>query len=340
MQIIDQNRFHQITENFKNIQDILVVGDVGLDYYIFGTVDRISPEAPVPVLRVTKEEQKLGMAANICHNIYSLGGKSSLISIIGDDKRGNTLQRLMKNEGVNLDHLVVKKDVTTISKERILTSRQQICRVDYEDAFPSFSEDNLKLAMKSYEAKLQQVNFVILEDYSKGLFTEKTTRQFIDLGKSSNKFVAVDPGRGKPASLYYGASLLKPNLTEARELVHSLGYSETNVSDMIEILLDKLELKMIAITLGPEGLALYDREVGGKVSIIPTVASEVFDVSGAGDTVIATMAMALSAGATLVEAGHIANVAAGVVVSKSGTATVNLKELNSYYEYVKNKQLV
>jgi len=337
VQVIDQERFNQITDSFKDIDDILVVGDVGLDYYIFGTVDRISPEAPVPVLRVTREEQKLGMAANICHNIYSMSGKSSLISIIGNDKRGNTLQELMTKEGVNLDHLVVKNDVTTISKERILTNRQQICRVDYEDEKPSFSEKNLKLAMHSFEKKLNDINFVILEDYSKGLFTESSTRQFIELSNEANKFVAVDPGRGKPASFYHGASLLKPNLVEARELVHSLGYSEGNVSEMVKILVDKLNLEMIAITLGPEGLALFDRKNGNEISIIPTVASEVFDVSGAGDTVIATMTMALSSGATLVEAGYIANVAAGVVVSKSGTATVSLKELNAYYEYVKNK---
>lgn len=337
MDFISSERFSAITKNFKNVNDILVLGDVGLDYYIYGSVDRISPEAPVPVLRVTKEEQKLGMAANICHNIYSLGGKSSLVAIIGDDKRGHTLQGLMKSEGVNLEELVVKKDVTTISKERILTSRQQICRVDYEDEHPSFSDENLATAIESFERKLESVNYVILEDYSKGLFTQQTTSQFIKLANNKNKFIAVDPGRGKPAQFYKGASLLKPNLSEAKELVHSLGYSSTNVSDMINILVDKLGLKMIAITLGPEGMALFDTSVDQKAAIIPTVASEVFDVSGAGDTVIGTMAMALSSGATLLEAGYIANVAAGVVVSKSGTATVNLSELNSYYEYIKIK---
>ncbi len=337
MDFISSERFSAISKNFKNVNDILVLGDVGLDYYIYGAVDRISPEAPVPVLRVTKEEQKLGMAANICHNIYSLGGKSSLVAIIGDDKRGHTLQDLMKSEGVNLEQLVIKKDVTTISKERILTSRQQICRVDYEDESPSFSDENLATVLEAFERKLDSVNYVILEDYSKGLFTQQTTNQFIELANNKNKFTAVDPGRGKPAQFYKGASLLKPNLSEAKELVHSLGYSSTNVSDMINILVDKLGLKMIAITLGPEGMALFDTSVDQKASIIPTVASEVFDVSGAGDTVIGTMAMALSSGATLLEAGYIANVAAGVVVSKSGTATVNLSELNSYYEYIKNK---
>jgi rfaE bifunctional protein kinase chain/domain len=335
--IIAPERFKTITEKFKNVEDILVVGDVGLDYYIYGNVDRISPEAPVPVLRVTKQEQKLGMAANICHNVYSLGGKSSLISIIGEDSRGKTLQKLMNDEGVNLDQLVVKNDVTTISKERILTSRQQICRVDYEDERPSFSTANLNNAVSSYEKKLNDINYVILEDYSKGLFTEKTTGQFIQKANQANKFVAVDPGRGKPAHFYKGASLLKPNLSEARELVHSLGYSSSNVGDMINILVDKLELDMVAITLGPEGLALFDSNIDTKASVIPTVATEVFDVSGAGDTVIATMTMALSSGASLIEAGVIANIAAGVVVSKSGTATVNMSELNSYYEYIKNK---
>ena len=337
MDIISSARFQEIINNFQRVEDILVLGDVGLDYYVYGNVDRISPEAPVPVLRVTREEKKLGMAANICHNIYSLGAKSSLVSIIGDDQRGQSLQKMMNTEGVDLSNLVVAKDVTTISKERILTNRQQICRVDYEDETPSFSSKNLKLVKDAFEKKIDQVKYVIFEDYSKGLFTEESTKDFIHIANSHQKFSAVDPGRGKPAHFYRGATLLKPNLQEARELTHSLGYSEPNVKDMVEILADKLEIKMLAITLGHEGMVLFDSTQGSDVSIIPTVASEVFDVSGAGDTVIGTMVMCLSSGATLVEAGRIANIAAGIVVSKSGTATVSVNELSEYYEFLKQK---
>ena len=339
MKMLDKQRYELITSKFNNVDNILVLGDVGIDYYIYGSVDRISPEAPVPVLRVTKEEMKLGMAATICHNIYALGGTSSLVSIIGKDKRGLSLEEMLKNQKVNLDQLVSADDVITISKERILTKRQQICRVDYEQENPSFSDKNLSILLKSYEKQIAQAEYIILEDYSKGIFTEATTSKFISIANAQGKFTAVDPGRGKPASFYHGATLLKPNLTEAKELVHSLGYSTNNVKDMVKILLDKLDLQMLAITLGPEGMALVDKNISDDVSIIPTVANEVFDVSGAGDTVIGTMIMSLSAGASLVEAGHIANIAAGVVVSKSGTATVNIEELNEYYEYLKNKKI-
>ena len=337
MEMISTERFKQVTGNFKNVNDILVLGDIGLDNYIFGTVDRISPEAPVPVLRVTKEEKKLGMAANICHNIFSLGGKSSLVSIIGDDPRGQCLRKMMSMEGVELNGLLSIGNVTTISKERVLTERQQICRVDYELEKPNYSKKNLDLVKSSFEKNLDYCEYIIFEDYSKGLFTQSTTPEFIKIAKDANKFIAIDPGRSKPAHHYTGATLLKPNLSEARELVHSLGYSDTNIEDMVNILVDKLDLKMIAITLGSDGMALFDVDNDSRASIIPTLASEVFDVSGAGDTVIGVIMMALSAGASLLEAGLIANIAAGVVVSKSGTATVDIAELTSYYEFIKSK---
>lgn len=338
LESLSLNRFEEITSKFKDINNILILGDVGVDHYIYGTVDRISPEAPVPVLRVTKEEQKLGMAANIGHNIFALGGKSSLVGIIGNDKRGESLRKLLEKEGVSLEGLLKLDDVQTISKERILTARQQICRVDYEMEKPQFSPENLELLKSAFTQQLDHCDYVVFEDYSKGVFTEKTTQEYIKAAISAKKFVAVDPGRGKPAELYKGATLLKPNLFEARELVHSLGYSEVGISDMVKILVDKLKLQSIALTLGPEGMALYDREAGSEVTVLPTLANEVFDVSGAGDTVIAVMTMGLSAGATLVEAGWLSNIAAGVVVSKSGTATVNLNELTEYYNYVSSKK--
>lgn len=338
MNVINENRFNELTSKLSTVDNILVLGDVGIDHYIYGSVDRISPEAPVPVLRVTREEQKLGMAANICHNIFALGAHSSLVSIVGDDLRGNMLKKMMTLEGVQLDGLIQANDVQTISKERILTERQQICRVDYEPEFPSFSEKNLNNLIKAYQKELEKNQFVILEDYSKGILTEKTIRQFINLANEANKFIAVDPGRGKPAIFYKGASLLKPNLSEAKELVHSLGYSTTDIGEVINILSEKLEINRLAVTLGPKGMALLDRTLSENVTIIPTLASEVFDVSGAGDTVIAVMTMALSSGATLVEAGWLSNLAAGVVVSKHGTATVNLNELSEYYSYIKNKK--
>ena len=287
MKFLDDQRFKSITSKFCDIDNILVLGDVGIDYYIYGSVDRISPEAPVPVLRVTEEEMKLGMAANICHNIFALGGKSSLVSIVGDDKRGSALKNLLESQGVNLKNLVTEKDVTTISKERILTKRQQICRVDYEQENPTFNDNNLSKLLASYEKQINAVDYVILEDYSKGIFTPVTTQQFISIANTNGKFSAID--RGKPASFYTGAALLKPNLNEAR--TGSLVYS-TNVSDMVKFFLKNLTFKCW-LSSRPEGMALIDKKISDEVSIIPTVASEVFDVSGAGDTVIGTMIMSL-----------------------------------------------
>ena len=169
MESLSLKRFEEITSKFKEINNILILGDVGVDHYIYGSVDRISPEAPVPVLRVTKEEQKLGMAANIGHNIFALGGKSSLVGIIGNDKRGESLKKMLEKEGVTLEGLLKLPDVQTISKERILTSRQQICRVDYEMEKPQFSSENLELLNKAFHQQLEHCDYVVLEDYSKGV---------------------------------------------------------------------------------------------------------------------------------------------------------------------------
>ena len=337
--MIKKDRLQSICSGFSSANNIMVVGDIGLDHYIYGSVDRISPEAPVPVLRVTKEENRLGMAANICHNLFSLGAKSSLVSVVGKDRKGEELLKMLELEGVVTKGLVRHEQVTTISKDRVLTTRQQICRVDYESEFPGYSDLVHESMSKAFEQELTSLDYIILEDYSKGVFTEKSMQNFIKRGTSAGKFVAIDPGRGKPASFFKGATLLKPNLSEAKELVHSLGYSAKSVHEMVEILTDKLDLSSIVITLGADGLALFDRNSSQGTTILPTLASEVFDVSGAGDTVISVIILALSCGADLFEACWLANIAAGVVVSKSGTATVNVKEIEEYYEYVKNKSL-
>jgi rfaE bifunctional protein kinase chain/domain len=334
--IITLGRFNEITSKFKTIAPIVVVGDVGIDKYTFGTVQRISPEAPVPVLEVTKEWLKLGLAANISHNLASLGVKSTLCGVVGDDNNANLFDNLLENEKLNTWGIVRSTSRPTTFKERVTTNIQQICRIDYEstEAIDAETEQKVNVRInefvKSHEA-------LIIEDYAKGLLTQKLLASLISKFKERGHLVAVDPGRSTPPLFYKGATLLKPNLHEARIMVESLGYKEKKLEKMAEILIDKLELEMLVITLGADGMALLDVKTAPHLKIIPTVANEVFDVSGAGDTAISALTASLLAGATLVEAAWIGNCASGVVVAKKGTVTVNLLELNHFFTQLVKK---
>lgn len=328
--IIDSNRFETIVDQFKTLKPIMIVGDVGVDKYTYGKVERISPEAPVPVLEVTKEWLKLGLAANISHNLNTLGVTSILCSVIGDDFNAKTLENLLEEEKLKTWGLVKSKERSTTFKERVTTNSQQVCRIDYETR-GTITDELIKSLMERVEDLKQDCNSLILEDYAKGTLTEPLIQALIKSFKKDNKIVAVDPGRNIPASFYKGATLLKPNHSEAKELVKSLGSTNFNLEDMAKLLVEKLELEKLVITLGAEGMALIDTRVDNKLKVIPTFSTEVFDVSGAGDTVISVLTAALNADATLEEAAWIANCAAGVVVAKRGTATVNCDELRSFY---------
>lgn len=328
--IISINRFNEITSKFENLAPIVVVGDVGIDKYTFGEVKRISPEAPVPVLEVTKEWLKLGLAANISHNLTTLGVKSTLCGVVGEDNNANLFDNLLEDEHLNTWGIVRCKARPTIFKERVTTNTQQICRIDYESSELIDAETEQKLLLRIDEF-VKNHEALIIEDYSKGTLTKSLTASLITKFKSHGKLVAVDPGRSTPPLYYKGATLLKPNLNEAKSMVLSLGYNEKSLPNMAKILVEKLDLQMLVITLGAEGMALLDVNNQPELKIIPTVANEVFDVSGAGDTAISVLTSALLAGATLEEAAWIGNCASGVVVGKKGTATVNLEELNNFY---------
>lgn len=328
--IISLNRFNEVTSKFHSIDPIVVVGDVGIDKYTFGEVKRISPEAPVPVLEVTKEWLKLGLAANISHNLNTLGVKSTLCGVVGDDMNANLFDNLLEDEKLNTWGIVRTKSRPTIFKERVTTNTQQICRIDYESSDYIDAETEQKILLRVDEF-VKNHKALIIEDYAKGTLTKSLISSLISKFKSNGRLVAVDPGRSTPPLYYKGASLLKPNLSEARIMVESLGYNEKKLETMAKILVEKLDLQMLVITLGAEGMALLDVKTQPELKIIPTVANEVFDVSGAGDTAISVLTSALLAGATLEEAAWIGNCASGVVVGKKGTATVNLEELTNFY---------
>ncbi len=336
--LIAENRFTEILNNFKSIKPLLVVGDVGIDKYTFGEVKRISPEAPVPVLEVTKEWLKLGLAANISHNLQTLNIPSTLCGVVGEDKNADVFEELLEDNHLKTWGLVREPERPTTFKERVTTNTQQIVRIDYESS-STINELTEKKIIKRIEELSSSHSAIILEDYAKGAMTKKVIEEVIGFASANKIMLAVDPGRSTPPLFYKGANLLKPNLSEARAMVEFLGFKEKNVENLANILIDKLKIKKLVITLGADGMALVDTEVHNSIVHIPTVANEVFDVSGAGDTAIALITSSLVAGATLEEAAWISNCGAGVVVAKKGTATVDQNELKFFYQNLKKRYL-
>lgn len=328
---INEKRFSEIIQQFEKINPVLVLGDVGIDKYTYGEVERISPEAPVPVLNVHKEWLKLGMAANISHNLKTLGVTSSLFGIMGEDDNSKYLENLLEDEGLKTWGMVPLEGRKTTFKERVLTGVQQICRVDYETIRPLSEEEFEKVKtriMDLYEGH----SAVIIEDYAKGAVSSDLAKWMIEFFNSKGILVAVDPGRKVPAKTYQGAELLKPNLKESLELAESLGCYSKEPLEVAKVLSNELEVKKVVITLGGEGILIYESDKPTESKIIPTIKTEVYDVSGAGDTVISLLTSSLVAGANLEEAAVIANCGAGVVVAKKGTATVDQQELSQYFK--------
>lgn len=329
--ILTPEKFEKIISQFNSLKPILVVGDLGIDKYTYGEVKRISPEAPVPVLEVEKEWNKLGLAANVSDNLKSLEVQSTLCGVIGNDSRANLVENLLEERGLKTWGLVRDASRHTTYKERVTTATQQICRVDYETK-ESISEDVNRRVSSRIEEFSASHSGLIIEDYGKGLFSEALCQKIIKDFRSKNLLVAVDPSRSTPPQWYKGATLLKPNKSESHMMVEALGhFKERKLETIAQILVDKLQLEKIIITLGAEGMAMLDTKGDGKLKIIPTAANEVFDVSGAGDTAIAAISSALLAGASLEEAAWVGNCAAGVVVKKRGTALCSKEELRDYF---------
>jgi len=330
MSLISKERFDVLIDGFTKVEPFLVVGDIGIDKYTYGDVHRISPEAPVPILEVKEEWFKLGLAANVSDNLIGLGVNSTLCGVIGDDGNGNLLEEQLEERNLKTWGIVRDASRPTILKERIVTNTQQICRVDYESK--AFLNDQ---SQKKLERRIDEFHdnhsALIIEDYGKGLFNEALLQYIIKTFKEAGKIVAVDPSRRTPPLWYKGTTLLKPNRAEAETMVQALGYKETELGKMVEILVDKLALEQLIITLSGDGMALFNSKTDSEATIIPTVANEVFDVSGAGDTAISTICLSLASGATLEEAAWVGNCAAGVVVGKKGTARVSIDELRAFY---------
>ena len=333
--IISKNNFDKIIAKFDTLNPILVIGDLGLDKYTFGEVKRISPEAPVPVLEVTKEWTTLGLAANISNNLQSLSVKSTICGVVGDDLNAAKLEAILEENNLSTWGVVRCSERPTTFKERVTTSSQQICRVDYEKKTPLASDTQERLISRVDEF-LKDHKAIILEDYGKGTLSQETIAKIVEKAKHNKVPVLVDPSRSTPPHFYKGVDLLKPNRVEAELMVSMLGHQTTDIFEMAKILSHELEIPQIVITLGGEGMALFTKG-DEKLNVIPTVANEVFDVSGAGDTAISLLTISLLSGATLEEACWIGNCGSGVVVAKKGTATVNVKELTDFYNQISQK---
>ncbi|WP_096909587.1 bifunctional heptose 7-phosphate kinase/heptose 1-phosphate adenyltransferase [Halobacteriovorax marinus] len=330
--IISKDNFKNILNKFSDVGPILVIGDIGLDKYTFGEVKRISPEAPVPVLEVTKEWTTLGLATNISNNLSTLGVSSTICGVVGEDMQASKLESLLEESDLSIWGVVRCSERPTIFKERVTTSSQQICRVDYEDksGLSASTQERLIERIKEF---IPTHSGIIIEDYGKGTLSKETISEVVSLARKHNKKVFVDPSRTTPPEFYKGVDLLKPNRIEAELMVSMLGHNTTDVLEMAKILSETLDIEQVVITLGGEGMAIFSRGES-KVDIIPTVANEVFDVSGAGDTAISLLSSSLLAGSSLRDACWLGNCGSGVVVAKKGTATVNLEELEKFYDNI------
>jgi len=312
----------KIINSFKN-QSILVVGDTMVDKFIWGKVSRISPEAPVPVVEVTRETETLGGAGNVANNITALGGKAYIISAIGDDNTGRALTELLRDKNINPDYLVCDDNRPTIIKTRIIATNQQVVRVDKEIK-GVYAHATEGIILKNIEALIPKVNAVILSDYGKGVISPAVLKKTIALARKHKIPVSVDP-KVEHFKKYKRVTTITPNTKEA---IEGMNAGEIKTEEEIRALgkkiLKTLNSDSVLITRGEMGMTLVQP---GKITTIPTRAKEVYDVTGAGDTVISVMTLALAAKANFVTAAEIANFAAGIVVGKLGTATASPEEL-------------
>jgi rfaE bifunctional protein kinase chain/domain len=300
---------------FKKVQ-ILVVGDVMLDRYWFGDTDRISPEAPVPVVQIQRMEERLGGAANVSRNGASLGANISILGLIGDDEPGKTLNHMLSGLGIS-SHLQVDASVPTIVKLRVIARQQQLIRLDFEQ---EPTKDALLSKLAIFESELPKAQTVILSDYGKGAL--KHIHQMIEKARAANKMVLVDP-KGSDFNKYRGATAITPNRSELRQVIGSWS-NEVDLTQKAQNLREDLGLEALLLTRSEEGMTLFRKN---EVTHVSAQAREVFDVSGAGDTVISALAVALTAGWDWHKAMCLANRAGGIVVGKLGTATVSWEEL-------------
>lgn len=302
---------------------VLVMGDLILDRFVWGTVSRICPEAPVPVVEIERENTRLGGAANVAANIRSLGGKAYPIGVIGNDTEGCILQDTFRAIGSPVGGLVLDKGRPTSVKTRIIAHHQQVCRTDREDR-SALSQDVQAKVVGIFEKSLQKVDAVIISDYAKGLISPSLLRKILPGTRAAGKVVCIDP-KMIDFAVYSPATVVTPNVSEIEQAAGMPISGNHNLARAVKKVLGLPGIEHLLVTRGEEGMALFGN--GFHPTYIPTVAREVFDVTGAGDTVISILALGLVSGLSILEAAVLSNIAAGIVVGKLGTASVTTTEL-------------
>jgi D-glycero-beta-D-manno-heptose-7-phosphate kinase len=317
MNLLPLKRLNSLFDAFSG-KSVMVIGDLMLDRYFWGKVTRISPEAPVPVVEIDSESSRLGGAANVSYNVLSLGAKAVPVGVVGGDAEGELLKRMFRDKGLSADGIITDANRPTTVKTRVIAHHQHVVRTDREtraDISPELQERLLEY----YESRLDGLDCIILEDYNKGLLVPGFIGRIVSRAREKGKMVLVDPKYDHFFD-YRGVTLFKPNLKEASERLGLKLEDEASLREALGILLEKLECRSVLITLGERGMVLQER--GRDILKVPTRAKKVHDVSGAGDTVIAVMAVVMAAGGTSEEAAVIANQAAGIVCGEVGIVPV------------------
>jgi D-beta-D-heptose 7-phosphate kinase / D-beta-D-heptose 1-phosphate adenosyltransferase len=308
--------------NFKNKKPkLLVIGDLMIDQYLWGSCERISPEAPVQVINVTSDNEVLGGAGNVINNLKKLGAKVDVISVVGDCKISIDLKNLLGKIGIDTQYLITQKNRTVSKKSRIIASQQQVVRYDRESS-DDIDIQSQKTLISIFKKIIKNYEVILLSDYGKGVLTNKVTSTLIKLANIDGIKVLVDP-KGANYSKYKGAFLLTPNQKEASEATNTNIKDNESLLKAITKLKSDFKLNISLITMSEKGIAIYDNELRIK----PTITKEVFDVTGAGDTVLSSLGFALACNSNIDEAVEFANLAAGVVVSKIGSATATFNEI-------------
>ncbi|MFB9845065.1 D-glycero-beta-D-manno-heptose-7-phosphate kinase [Mucilaginibacter ginsenosidivorans] len=318
-----------LVEKVRRIQQtqtppaVLVIGDLMIDHYVWGDASRLSPEAPVPIVNVKSESTTLGGAANVAQNLVALGAEVTLSGVVGNDSFGAKLKEIMRAENLETDAIIVDQNRPTTVKTRVLAGSHQLVRIDREITDPIRSELEDELAGK-LDHHINEVDIVLFSDYGKGLFSEGFTQRLIKLANSKNKKVIVDP-KGFDYGKYKGAFIIKPNRKELAEAAKT--GQVKNIDDLqkaARVVLKQTDAEYLVVTLSDEGIIILD-ELTHK--LLPTKATAVFDVTGAGDTVLATMAYFIASGLSIEESCELANHAAAIVIRRVGSATTTIDEI-------------
>lgn len=307
----------------KSIPEILVVGDIILDHYLSGSTNRISPEAPVPIVECNEEKWVLGGAANVANNLVAIRAKVTLAGIVGDDDNGVLVKSLVKSKSIR-DLICISKNRKTTTKTRIISSNHQLLRIDKEDKYPILEIEETELYNK-ISLNIGNFDCIIISDYSKGLLTDTLIRKIIELSNQNNIKVLVDP-KTPPFIKYSGAYLIKPNKKEAMLETGVNIVDDNTFSIAANQIQSTTSCEVVVITLSEDGVGIYNKNIN---KVLPTKAKEIFDVTGAGDTFIATLSFAIVKGKSIVESCQIANYASGIVIGKHGCVAIDYEEFES-----------